>query len=183
MRLVRPDCVRLGAMKRMLWLIVFVTGCGYHFITWDNPNYHSIYIRPVQTQTAFQPHASLFQHALADRCLAISGLDLVDQSTAHLVLETTLNELAETIIATDVDRRVKQVQFTLNSSFRLRNKEGEVLWSMENYRFSDQYEISTSKDTFQNDAAASLDKAFRSVAEMVVTHFSISLNRREQPGE
>ena len=54
---------------------------------------------------------------------------------------------------------------------------------MDNYRFSDQYEVSVLGATYQNDAAASLDKAFRSIAEMAVTHFSISLNRMEQNGE
>jgi len=170
-------------MRWLPFLVIFVTSCGYHFISWNNPNYKTIFIRPVQTPTIFQPHAALFQHALADRCLAISGLDLASEDLASLVLQTTLHQIDETIIATDVDRRVKQVQFSVQCSFQLQDKSGVTLWKMDNYRFSDQYEVSVLGATYQNDAAASLDKAFRSIAEMAVTHFSISLNRMEQNGE
>ena len=175
---------KLGCMKGTILLTILLTlNCGYRLVNWDNSDYKSVYVKPVITQAIHRPHAALFQHALNDRCLAMSGLNLVSSAQADLILETTLHDVSETIIATDIDRRVRQVQFTLTSSFKLVDKQGVILWEMKNYQFSDQYEVSTSRGVYKNDAASSMNLAYRNIAEMVVTHFSVYLNQHERQND
>jgi outer membrane lipopolysaccharide assembly protein LptE/RlpB len=168
-------------MRRFVLLIIlFLSACGYHLISWNNSEYQTIYVRQVRTTARYAPQAALFQQALNDRCVAMSGLQLVGENEADLILEPTFHSLQETIIATDSDRRIRQVQYTMISSFKLMTPDSQVLWKLDNYRFSDQYEISTTSDRYKNDAASSMDLAFRNIAEMVITHLSIALNRNNK---
>jgi len=171
----------------MKWILVVLTisifNCGYRTIQWQNTEYKNVFIQDIQTKPVFQRHVALFQNALNDRCLAMSGLTITLEEDADLILETKLHEVGETIIATDIDRRIRQVQFTVISSFRLVDKEGKVLWNLSNYRFSDQFEVSTTSGEYSNDAASSYDSAFKNIAELVVTHFSISISHLEEESD
>ncbi len=169
----------------MKWLLlsafmVVLPQCGYKPIMWRDIPYRTIYIQEIKTLPEYAKHIAVFQGALQDRCLSMSGLSLSkDRMQSDLVLATDLQRVTETVIATDIDRRVRQVQFTLICSFKLATRQGKTLWELKNYRFSDQFEVSSARGEFRNDAAASYDSAFQNVSEMAVTHFSIALHRQE----
>lgn len=120
--------------------------------------------------------------ALIERCLAGSGLKPLD-TDGHLTLEGQLLDYREQVIATDVDGRTSRLQFHMRVSFKLTDAQGNQIWSLSNYRYSDQYSVTTRQSSYRDEAVYVQDDAMRSIADLVITNITLAVDEWERKGE
>ncbi len=173
-------CAKLWGMWKygLLALSLFTISCGYKLVGWSSTQYASLEVRPVLAAPTTRHLTVRMQDALIDRCLAGSGLAPVE-AEGDLVLETRLLEYDERVIATGTDGRTEQVQFTLKANFNLTDSHGSMVWSLENYQYSDQYGISTGQDSYRDETVFVQDQAMRTMADLVITNISLAISEEE----
>ena len=176
-------------MMQPMWkaLVVLLTvmgtcGCGYKVVSWSSEANSTITIPPVDGAVPGEEMKVRLRDALIERCLAGSGLRPVDRG-GQLTLACTLADYSEQVIATDVDGRTKRLQFNMLVSFRLKDAAGNRVWSLDNYRYSDQYSITTDQNTYRDEAVFVQDDAMRSIADLVVTNLTLAIAELEQADE
>lgn len=116
------------------------------------------------------------QDALIQGCLSFSGLKPITSEDSDLTLHTRILDYREQILATDVDGRTKRIQFSIRAEFVLVDIQGKTLWSLPNYAYSEQYEISTTTSGFKDEAIYTQDTSFVVVADLVITSFTQALS-------
>lgn len=160
-----------------LLLMIPTLACGYKVVGWSS-SFSTLAITPVSGGI---PDATLkmrMRDSLMERCLAGSGLKPVDKD-GDLRLSSWLKDYREQVIATDVDGRTERYQFTILLSFELTDKQGQVLWSLRDYQYSDQYSISTTQASFKDESVFEQDKALRSIADLVITNITLAIAELE----
>jgi len=120
--------------------------------------------------------------ALIERCLAGSGLRPVDNQ-GDLSLSGKLLSYKENVIATDVDGRTRRLQFNLQASFKLQDKQGNIIWQLNNYRYSDQYSITTTQSSFRDESVSVQDDAMKNIADLVITNITLAIHEWEREHE
>ena len=168
-------------MKIAVWLTLLFTlnSCGYKVVGWSSETYGTVAIERVQTASnETRLMATRMRDALIERCLAGSGLKPVTNQ-ADLVLKTRLVDYQENIIATDTDGRTQRIQFTLWAHFDLADQQGKRLWNLNNYRYSDQYRITTTQSLYRDEKVAIQDEALRSMADLVITNITLAIAELE----
>ncbi|MDJ0838657.1 MAG: LPS assembly lipoprotein LptE [Acidobacteriota bacterium] len=169
---------------KMLTLLLCATllttlSCGYKVVGWSSENYKTMVISPVKGSGPETGRMTTrLRDALIERCLAASGFTPVDDA-GDLVLETNLQRYRENVVATDVDGRTLRIQFALSASFVLRDKAGKEIWKLDNYRYSDQYNISTGRDVYRDEAVFIQDNALDSIADLVIANITLAIDELE----
>ena len=162
--------------------LLLLTACGYKMVAWSSSTYATMAVLPIKTGDNARGFRTRFRDALIERCLAGSGLRPTDER-GDLVLRTEILEYRENVIATATDGRTSRIQFTLRAGFDLTDAGGRNLWSLKNYQFSDQYDISTGQEEFRDEAAFVQDNAFRTIADLVITNITLAIAESEAKRE
>ena len=166
----------------LLLPVLLFSGCGYKVVEWSSDRYATLAVRPIETNPNTRHLSTRMRDALLERCLAGSSLQPTD-SAGDLVLNTKLNAYTESIIATGIDGRTERIQFTLNATFRMTDGQGQVLWELKNYQYSDQYALFTGQEEYREEAVFETDKAMRTIADLVITNISLAISELESAGE
>ena len=171
-------------MWKLSWVLLslFIVSCGYKIVGWSSTSYVTLAIRPVKSAPSTRALALRMRDALIERCLAGSALKPTD-TAGDLILESGLLSYQERTIATGVDGRIERIQFTLTANFALSDTAGKVLWSLPNYQYSDQYAISTSQESYRDETVFIQDKAMRTIADLVITNLTLTINELEREHE
>lgn len=148
-------------------------------VAWQSPSHASIFIAPVRTDAHHRHLGQRMRDALVVQCLSASGLTPVDRSKADLILDTALTSYEEQILGTDSDVRTRQVQFVLHADFKLVDRDQNLLWSLERYRYQEQYNITTTSSAHRDETEYVQDQALRTIANLVVTQFALVLAEAE----
>ncbi|MCB1052321.1 MAG: hypothetical protein H6510_15830 [Acidobacteria bacterium] len=171
-------------MRNWLFGLYFIglLGCGYHTLNWAHGQWRVLWIDTVQSEGTHRKQATRLEQLLHERTQAGTGMKTVRSGTSYdLKLSTRLKSYSEQVLATDVDGRTKRLQFFMVFDFELKDLEGKVLWSLPDYAYSDQYELSTQVGApFRDDLVTSQDTALRNVADLVIANFSMALAKRSQ---
>lgn len=163
-------------MKR--WILagmaLLTLGCGYKVVSWTSPGFKTVEVAPVNASGIGESQELSFRlrEALMTRFLSNSGLRPVTEN-ADLVLKTTLSQVNQTTLATGTDGRTERLQLALNASFELENSQGERLWQLENYRYTDQIEVSTTSQGYTDETVSVQEAAMKAVADLVVNNVSL----------
>jgi hypothetical protein len=166
-------------MKLMIPLSMLVMlQCGYRMIGWHQVPYESLGIVRVQAAIEHQELMPLLEDELRERILALSGMTLVPSDEAQLRLETKILAFEEMTIATAADGRESRVQFNIVASFKARTADGAVLWSLDHYPHSDQYDVTVSGTQLHLQRSSALRAALRTMSERAVANLSIALSRK-----
>jgi len=165
-----------------LTYILCTLGCGYKVVNWSSGTFQTITIPSVRGENQAADMKLRLRDALLERCLAGASLKPVDNS-GHLILATELLDYAEQVIATDVDGRTRRLQFNMRVSFKLTDTKGNVIWSLLNYQYSDQYSITTTAAAYRDEAVFVQDDAMRSIADLVVTNITLAVDEWERKNE
>ena len=164
-------------------ILITTSSCGYKVVGWSSDTYKTMTISPVKGNGPETGRVTTrLRDALIQRCLSASGFTPVD-GPGDLMLETNLQQYAENVVATDVDGRTLRVQFSLRASFTLRDKTGKELWKLPNYRYSDQYNISTGRDVYRDEAVFIQDNALHSIADLVMANITLAIDELEGSDE
>ena len=169
-------------MKKWLLIALAITttcACGYKLVDWHSELFATIGIPPVSAEGPARSLAPRLHDALIERCLAGSSLQPVKAHDADLVLKSRLNGYRENIIATDSDGRTKRVQFTMNVTFELW-RGGTKLWSLSNYQYADQFQVSTTQVEYRNESIYVQDQAMDAVAELVAANVALVIQELEE---
>ena len=164
-------------MKYLGWVLLATLNlsCGYKLVTWPSSESLTLAIRPVSSASdETRAMRVRMRDLMIERCLAGSGLIPVDEGGA-LTLSGHLKAYRENVVATDIDGRTSRIQFTLQASFELHDDEGTRLWFLDNYRYSDQYSISTTRSEYRNETVFVQDTALRNIADLVITNITLTL--------
>ena len=167
-------------MTRWILLLAALstTGCGYKVVSWTFPEYRTVEVTPVEAVGIGESHQLTFRlrEALMTRFLSNSGLKPVT-GNADLVLRTTLSNVGQTTLATGTDGRTERLQLALNASFELQNAEGERLWYLENYRYTEQIQVSTTSQSYTDETVQVQETAMLAVADLVVNNVALVISR------
>jgi len=172
-------------MKSVLPLLfaAMTLACGYKMVGWSSETYPTMTILPVQgSGTETRRMAVRLRDALLESTLAGSALRPVERD-GSLVLETTLYAYEENVVATDRDGRTLRVQFSMRATFSLRDAAGEVVWSLPDYRYSDQYNIATGRDDFRDETVFVQDEALANIADLVIANITLAIEELESSDE
>jgi len=164
-------------MKYSGWALLALLNlsCGYKLVAWSSSKHITLAIQPVTSDTDETRTMRLrMRDVLIERCLAGSGLVPVDEG-GELRLAGHLKDYRENVVATDIDGRTLRIQFTLQASFELQDRAGNRLWSLDNYRYSDQYSISTTRNEYRNETVFVQDAAMRNIADLVISNITLTL--------
>jgi len=152
-------------------------------VGWSSETFKTLTNKPVKSLDNETRRMTVrLRDALIERCLAGSGLRPGDRD-GDLVLDTTLISYKEYVVATDVDGRTQRVQFALLANFSLTDTSGRLIWTLKNYRYSDQFNISTGRDAYSDEAVYSQDEALKTVADLVITNITLALEEFVQDHE
>ena len=144
-------------------------------VGWSSSDYATLAVRPIKTSSnQTRALAIRMRDALIERTLAGSGLRPIDQD-GDLILDTEVADYTERVIATGIDGRTERLQYTLVAHFTLTDRVGRVLWSLRNYRYSDQFAISTTQAELRNEEIYEQDKAMQTMADLVITNISLAI--------
>ena len=166
--------------KSVFLLLVLITlGCGYKVVSWSDENWQTMAVRPIEGDPSGQVMRLRLRDALIERCLAGSGLRPTDHS-GDLILTGKLLSYSERVIATDTDGRTQRLQFNLRASFKLKNKDGETIWELKNYQYSNQYSITTSQASFRDESVLEQDDAMKNIADLVITNITLAIHEWER---
>ncbi len=168
-------------MWKWAWLLLALIAwsCGYKTVGWSSGRYATLAIEPVKSQLESWGLRVRLRDALIERCLAGSTLRPTDE-TGDLRLQSEILEYSESIIATGADGRTSRLQFTLRANFTLLDREGQRLWGLENYQFSDQYNISITANEYRDEAVFVQDNAFRTISDLVITNITLAISELER---
>lgn len=171
-------------MRKWVWLLLplAAASCGYKTVGWSSGRYATLAIEPVKSDLGSHNLTVRLRDALIERCLAGSGLRPTDE-TGDLRLQSRILEYRESIIATGVDGRTSRLQFTLRANFALLDRQGQRLWTLENYQFSDQYNISITPNEYRDEAVFVQDNAFRTISDLVITNITLAISELERAVE
>lgn len=171
--LIPMPMLRSRAMKYavLLALCALMLGCGYRVVSWSS-TYQTLDVRAPNVVDGTRDLGPRMQDILVERCLAASALQPAG-AYSDLSLTTTLHAYRENVIATGIDGRTSRIQFDLRASFRLQDRAGKQLWALQNYRYSDQYEVSTLQTTYRDEAVFVQDQALRAMADLVITNITL----------
>lgn len=159
----------------VLWSCFFgLTGCGYHLVDWNVTGFKTLEIEAIQTNETTRSLRTRMRDALIERCLSGSALQPVDEG-GDLRLRCELVRYRQSVIATAADGRTTRFQFELLGNFTLKKPTGETLWRLSNYRYSDQYSISTSQNEYRDEAVFEQDIALKTIADLMITNISLAL--------
>lgn len=120
-----------------------VVGCGYSTRGFINPNYKTVYVRPVendikitgetQENDKFRSVPPLLENnltsALLDRFSLDGSLKTVNESAADLVVEATLNDYFRESIRFDEDDEIEEQRIKLIFTFDMYDAEGALVRS------------------------------------------------------
>jgi len=168
----------MRAMMRRLLLLALAlasTACGYKVVGWSSDSHDTMAIRPVQGNDPDTRRMGVrLRDALVESCLSGSALKPTERE-GSLILETDLTEYTENVVATDRDGRTLRVQFSMLATFVLRDSEGQVVWSLQNHRYSDQYNIATGRDAYRDEAVFIQDEALDDIAALVIANITLAI--------
>lgn len=154
-------------------------GCGYHRVALDSEIYQTVNVRPVQGSGDAARLAYRLRDALLERLIAGSGIRPVD-GAADLQLQARILSYQENVIATGADGRTRDIQFNIRADFFLLDAEEAPLWSLRNYQYSDQYQISTTAAEFRDETFFTIEDAMNDMADLVISNLTLAIARREQ---
>ncbi len=171
-------------MKTLLLLTAAsLTACGYKMVGWDSRAYETMAIRPVRGSDAETRRMGVrLRDALIESCLAGSALRPTE-TEGSLILETNLYEYKEDVVATDLDGRTLRIQFSMLATFMVRDAAGKVVWSLDNYRYSDQYNLATGRDAYRDEAVFIQDEALDDIADLVIANITLAIAELETDDE
>jgi len=162
-----------------MMISLMLAGCGYRMMTWSSERYQTIHIADVTAGARDSELAVRLQNALIERILGSSGLSPSTIVDSDLVLHSEVTTHEDQVVATDVDGRTRRIQFTIRADFRLLDRDQNLLWQLDDYRFTDQYEVSTTSQSYRDEAVFIEDTALQAVSDLVVSSFSLALAERE----
>ncbi len=163
----------------LLAIVLATPGCGYKWVAWSAEGYETLSIEKVSAAPQTRQLSIRMRDALVARCLAGSGLQPVE-GNGDLTLTTALRAYRESVAATGVDGRTERLQFAIAADFVLKDRQGKELWSLKNYQYSDQYDISTSQEEYRNETVFVQDNALRTIADLVITNISLAIAEAER---
>ncbi|MCB1044166.1 MAG: hypothetical protein KDC35_14585 [Acidobacteria bacterium] len=156
-------------------MLFICSACGYRVIRWDEQEGRTLYIAPVEVVSESAPLAVRFRDALREQCLTKTNLVPVNREPSDLMLITKVVTYQEHVVATDVDGRTSRMQFTVSASFQLVNAEGETVWQLPVYQFSEQYQLSSTSAVYRDESKSVQDEALTDVADLVMTNIVLAL--------
>lgn len=162
-------------MKTAICMLFICSACGYRVIRWDEQEGRTLYIAPVEVVSESAPLAVRFRDALREQCLTKTNLVPVNREPSDLMLITKVVTYQEHVVATDVDGRTSRMQFTVSASFQLVNAEGETVWQLPVYQFSEQYQLSSTSAVYRDESKSVQDEALTDVADLVMTNIVLAL--------
>lgn len=168
-----------GLSLLMLLCLGLLTSCGYHRVSLDSELYQTVNVRSVSGTGDAARLAYRLRDSLLERLIAGSGIRPVD-GAADLQLEARILSYQENVIATGSDGRTRDIQFNIRADFFLRDSNGEQLWSLRNYQYSDQYQISTTAAEFRDEAFFTIEDAMNDMADLVISNMTLAITRREE---
>lgn len=163
------------------WMCIFLSltcaGCGYKMVAWSSANYRTVEVLPVQALGTGEAHELRFRlrDALMTRFLSNSGLKPVVQD-ADLVLSTNLTNVGQETLATGTDGRTERLQLTVVASFKLLDAQGQELWQLENYRYTEQIPVATTTQSYTDETVRVQEAAMSAIADLVVRNVSLVIS-------
>lgn len=166
-------------MKRwpIFLLPLLFLNCGYKVVGWSSAKYRTIEVAPVRTEGVGEAHRLGFRlrDALMTRFIASSGLRPTREN-ADLVLRSTLLDVGQTTFATATDGRTERLQLALIASFELVDANGQRLWFLDNYRYTEQIQVSTTSASYTDETVLVQETAMRTVADLVVNNVALVIS-------
>lgn len=159
--------------------LTLLQSCGYHRVALDSDKYRTVNVRQVQGSGDASRLSYRLRDALLERLIAGSGIRPVD-GTADLQLEARILSYQENVIATGADGRTRDIQFNILADFLLFDAENEQLWSLKNYQYSDQYQVSTTASSFRDEAFFTIEAAMNDMADLVISNMTLAITRRDE---
>ena len=168
-------------MKKTLLLLLLATpiACGYKMVGWSADTYPTVTIAPVRgNEIETRRMGVRLRDALIESCLTGSALRPIETG-GSLTLETNLAQYTENVVATDLDGRTLRVQFSIIAGFTLKDTAGKVIWSLKNYRYSEQFNVATGRDAYRNETVFVQDNALDDIADLVIANITLALEERK----
>lgn len=168
---------RRAARLRALLMMAIATaggGCGYGLVGRVSnlpPDIATIYIHPLTNATARSQADQILTEAIADEMVTRRRLEVIsDRAVSDSELEGTLTDFRVVPVAFDDQGRATtyEIQVTAAIEFK-RTATGEVIWSRDEYRFRESYEIEVTETGFFDREILALTEVSDGFAETLVT--------------
>lgn len=172
-------------MKRLFVLAYALTSlsCGYKMVAWTSDTYQTIEVLPVEAVGLGEVHelTGRLRDALMTRFLASSGLNPVKQA-GDLTLRTTLKNVDTETLATANDGRTERLQLALVARFELLDRNGQQLWLLDNYRYTEQIAVAISTRSYVDETVDVQEASMRAVADLVVNNVTLVISELDEAG-
>jgi outer membrane lipopolysaccharide assembly protein LptE/RlpB len=163
-------------MKRLVLLaLALLTSCGYGLVGRNNfldPSIKTIYVPAFVNRTTRVELEQRVTQAVAEEFVSRGRLKLVSSANdANAILKGSIDSFNIFPIAFDQGRATRyQISITAKIELLDHRKEDKVIWSNDQYRFTENYEVNVaSTDAFDQESRAIREIAVR-FAEGLVTN-------------
>ena len=166
----------------LIFITLFLLGCGYTTRSLIDPQYRTVYVKPVvnavkvtgETQE-FSKYRSVppfleqaFTRSLLERFSLDGNLKVVKEYMADLVVECTITDYVQSTLRYDDDERVEEYRLKMFFSYKVLNRGGDIVRKgnlVANGEYALVGELATSEDRA---TASVLEDASRKLVDEII---------------
>ena len=162
----------MKTFKKIIFVFLFfLSSCGYHFEGggYLNDDVQQVAIKLFKNNSSETDAAITFTNALSAEVIATTDTKVVNENMADMVIEGQINTIVFTIVSRSSTESVTERRVTAVVDAKLRDKKGEIIWSVKDFSSDETYSVSEDTVTEEASKSQAIDKIAERVAERLVS--------------
>lgn len=150
---------------------VLFLSCGYHFEGGSDiySDVTHVAVQIFENKSSETRAEISFTNALIREIIEKTDTKVVEKSKAGSFIQGTINSITFSTLSRSTTEVVNAERITAAINLRLINKDGELIWSVKNFKSHEDYTVSEINTADQVRRMAAIDKIARRTAEKIVS--------------
>jgi len=163
-------------MKNLKWILAvlmimgMITACGYHFEGggYLKNNFKRVYVQILTNRTSETGAETVFANALVREILQKTDTRVVDNAENVPVLEEAIKSVTFETLSRSSSESVVERRVSAMVDLKLVDADGETVWSVTDFSWHEEYNVSADKITDEANKKQALEKIAVRIAEKLV---------------
>lgn len=170
-------------MKILKWTILFTTclfmtlaSCGYRFEGggYIKDDVSQVAVLMFENQTSQVGAGLSFTNALTEEIITKSDTRVVDQETALFILKGSVKSITFATLSRSTSESVIERRVTAVTDLKLVNRDGDVIWSVKDFKTNEEYEVSSDQVTDESNIKDAVDEIAERSAEKLISKMMVN---------
>jgi len=154
-----------------LFVSAVFASCGYHFEGggYINNDVTRVAVKVLENKSSETDAGIIFTNALIREIIQTTDTKVVDEPRATAVFKGKIKAITFATLSRSTTESVVERRISAVIDLKLINRDGEVIWSVKDFTWHEEYKVSEDKITDESNKREAVDKIAARTAEKLVS--------------